>query len=78
MSEVEELIRRLEKKFGKGPTYDTSTMRDILAGVYPEWIARGRVLLDEAGRARCDKAIEALKRLHKDVHTTIELRSKPT
>lgn len=54
----------LDKKYGRGPTYGPHERHLILDGVVPEWLLRGRRLLEGELREKCDQLIKMLERAH--------------
>jgi len=57
-------VDELDKKCGRGPTYGPHERKLILDRVVPEWLLRGRRLLEGELRERCDQLIKMLERAH--------------
>lgn len=57
-------IDELDKKYGRGPSYGPHDRKLILDGVVPEWLLRGRKLLQGEMGGRCDQLIKMLERAH--------------
>lgn len=65
MSDLGDLLADLDKHFGRGESYSRFDRELISTGVVPEWLLRGRKLLQGTpDGARCEKALDALKGLH--------------
>ena len=65
MSDLGDLFSALDKHFGRTETYSRFDRELIAEGVVPEWLLRGRKLLQGTPEgARCEKAVDALKGLH--------------
>lgn len=68
----------LDKHFKSGfnnPTYSRGDQELIQAGVVPEWLLRGRKLLQGTQEgARCEKALDALKGLHAAVWPKVKFQ----
>ncbi len=70
---LNDLFSELDSHFGRGPTYSRHDAEQILDGVIPEWLYRGRKLLQGTpDGARCEKAIDHLKGLHAAVWPKVE------
>lgn len=66
-SSILDQIRAAEQRFGKGETYSSEERHLILERVVPEFVFRGARFGDGETKKRCEKAIEALKELHRRV-----------
>ena len=65
MSDLGDLFSDLDRHFGRGETYSRHDRELIQEGVVPEWLLRGRKLLQGTPEGlRCEKAVDALKGLH--------------
>lgn len=67
MGEIGDGLNKLERKYGKGPTYGRGDRDLILKHGVPEWLVRCRLLLSGEAAARADRAIKQLEALHKEV-----------
>ncbi len=75
MSELTDLLADLDKHFGRGETYSRHDRELIETGVVPEWLLRGRKLLQGTQEgARCEKALDALKGLHAAVWPQVKFQ----
>jgi hypothetical protein len=75
MSELDDMFRSIDEHFGRGPSYSRHDAEQILDGVVPEWLYRGRKLLrGTPDGARCEKAVDALKGLHAAVWPQVEFK----
>jgi len=60
-------LNRAERKWGRGQTFPGKWIELIASGIVPNWVCRG-ILVGKTRelRERCEKALRALERLHKE------------
>lgn len=61
------LLDALDKRYDKGPSYDSHTRDLILDGVLPEWLVRGAVYGKGALKDRCARLVKELTEIHRPV-----------